>query len=523
MANEVTFPEGLKRMWNRSEFPDVGGPMSRWGQMLREKSEIKTALDRAVQDGKLVRLGDLVRVRSGVVTRANAYFILKELSFDEIPARLRVTRGDLERFGVYIDGLQTVHRIEREFMKDVIKGPEYLLSPTSVLVDNQRLFDVRVSKEELRSRRTHLALEYLRRGETTSYKVSSDSLKGGIPAQRSQIRDRRPFWYSLNVPNGKGKRLVFPEHFDRRYVVTLVEDTGPVVIDTCYLAWCHSATDAETLLSSLNSVLTWYQLELRGRTQHGEGVLKVKIPDWEGILVANPRMLADESRLSLNELFRPLCTVSSESALDAVDQPDRVAFDEAYLAAVGLLPADEWRLQIVREIRDSIGERHARKASVAEAKTERLTQLRSTLDADAYASRIVSRLEPFPDPTTLVPEAAKTTHIAITHTPDSPYIRVGKDLFSHSDVLCGDVCIAKTSSPQEAQFVRASIAANPSRAYVDVPAQPVLDVVLSVYHSDVQQWNAKFSVVARNACKGILDARFRDEIIQRARELCHAV
>ena len=71
-----------------------------------------------------------------------------------------------------------------------------------------------------------------------------------------------------------------------------------VVIDTCYWAELTERTDSQLVLASLNSLLTWYQLELRGRTQHGEGVLKVKIPDWHGILLLDPESLGQEGSVS---------------------------------------------------------------------------------------------------------------------------------------------------------------------------------------------------------------------------------
>ena len=62
-------------------------------------------------------IGSLGRLHSGVVPRANAYFIVQELPFNQIPIRMHVTRADLKRIAVVVDGLGYICKIEREFLK----------------------------------------------------------------------------------------------------------------------------------------------------------------------------------------------------------------------------------------------------------------------------------------------------------------------------------------------------------------------------------------------------------------------
>jgi hypothetical protein len=209
-----------------------------------------------------------------------AYFLVNELPFDQIPNRFRVTRRDMERVAVILDGKDTPHRISRKFLRRVVKGPEALLGPREVADTSLRLVDITESPSDLRTARDNDTLAYIRRGETVNYSASADKLKGGIPAQRSNIRTRRPHWYTLNVPPAVPGRLAVPEHFDKRFIATaLVGDAAErVVIDTCYVVELQEQHQ-DLMTAALNSLLTWYQIELRGRTQHGEGVLKVKIPD----------------------------------------------------------------------------------------------------------------------------------------------------------------------------------------------------------------------------------------------------
>jgi hypothetical protein len=160
----------------------MGRVERRWGQVLREPADLREFLTEARAEGTLVPLADVAKVQGGVVTRANAYFLVRELAFEEIPTRFGITRGDLARVAVVMDGLETLHRIERPYIRPIVKGPEALLGPTEIAVSDKRLFDVQsLSKEQLRKKRANGALAYLRRGETVPYNVSEDRLKGGFP------------------------------------------------------------------------------------------------------------------------------------------------------------------------------------------------------------------------------------------------------------------------------------------------------------------------------------------------------
>jgi hypothetical protein len=175
------------------------------------------------------------------------------------------------------DGLDGLFKIEREFLRPVIKGPEILESAFRVRRSDLRLFNVTEDKKALQKRHANGALTYLRRGETTNYKTSSDDLKGGIPAQRSQVKNRKPFWYCLQGTQLPGTRIIFPEHIDKRYVFTLLDaDDESVVIDKLYLFEGGKKEDGAFIHAALNSLYTWYQIELRGRSQLGQGVLETQ-------------------------------------------------------------------------------------------------------------------------------------------------------------------------------------------------------------------------------------------------------
>jgi hypothetical protein len=192
----MSLSNALDRLADKAAYTS-GAVAIRWGQLLRANSVVSDELARLVKDNCVVPMGSLGRLHSGVVPRANAYFIVRELPFDQIPARMHVTRSDMRRIAVVVDGQDFICKIEREFLKPILKGPDSLESAFAVKRSQLRLFDVGVSKEVLTAKSATGALAYLKRGETVAYNNSTDSLKGGIPAQRSQVRNRRPYWYSL--------------------------------------------------------------------------------------------------------------------------------------------------------------------------------------------------------------------------------------------------------------------------------------------------------------------------------------
>jgi hypothetical protein len=518
----MSFSEDLSLIERRASYPGYESISRRWGQILREAPEIHEVMEKLVAEERLIPLSALGRVRSGVVSRANSYFIVRELPFDQIPKRFHVTKADHKRVTVVMDGLETPSKIERRFLRPIVKGPEQLLSPKSIAESDNRLFVVDDDKETLRRLRAQGAIDYLRRGETVSYSISEDSLKGGVPAKRSQVRDRKPYWYSLSIPDVKGPRILLPEHIDRRYICTLLEASAPeVVIDTLYTLEVGEPRQAWLILASLNTLLSWYQLEMRGRTQHGEGVLKVKIPDWSGVLVLNPKKISRVDRETLKYLFSGLSDVETTDSLELVGDANRVAFDEQYLRAIKWPKPAEARLDLEREVRAASGERRERKESVADLKVDRRRAQAATANVDALVARVCAGLEPYPNPLHRVPGRAKTVFVPVNGAIERP-LTVGTELFDQGEVRAAGVCIARAFDMSSAQFVRAVLLHDPDANSVAVPEEPILTEVMNSWRDDVDEWEKAFAISARAMANAVADPRIALEINERARVLLHA-
>jgi hypothetical protein len=512
----------LKKLGTRSAYPASGRVEKRWGQILREPVEIRRLLEDSQAAELLVPLVDVAEVVSGLVTRANAYFVVRELPFEGIPARFGITKRDSKRIAVVEDGLGTLQRIERIALRPIVKGPESLVAPSEVAESDLRVFDCGDrSKTELRQLRANGAVAYLRRGETVGYKVSEDRLKGGVPAQRSNIKNRKPYWYSLHAPKSSEFRLAVPEHFGSRFIATLIPpDEDLVVIDTLYSVRPREGVRPDVLLASLNSLLTWYQLELRGRTQHGEGVLKVKLADWDGVLVLNGARLGDVTTQALLDAFEPLRTRPTLPVAEELARPDRQTFDRAYLKLCGAPDAEGARLALERELRAGIGERHQRAHSVDEARASRPMVKRATASVDAFASRIAAQLEPFPDPRTFTEKEGET--LILIATPFEGPLRVGDDLFTQGDVFAGEDRIASAGEPLAAQFVRGVLLHDPELTAVNAPEGKELERAVALWDDAIRVWQARFDEVAKSVLGSVADDRLQIEIRTRARALLHA-
>lgn len=523
MSARINLTTRLAPLADRAEFPDVGTALVRWGQLLRTPPAAATLISEASLAGRLVPLRDLARVRSGVVTRANAYFLVEELPFDEIPNRFRVTRRDLRTVAVFVDGKAAPHRIDRKHLRPVLKGPDSLIGPMETAETNLRLVDIRQSPDELRSASDNDTLAYIRRGETVEYSVSADKLKGGIPAKRSNIKNRKPHWYSLNVPDPKPGRLVIPEHFDQRFIVAALQADSPaVVIDKLYVIEPKVPTDQPFLLAALNSLLTWFQIELRGRTQLGEGVLETKIPDLEGIIVLDPRKLSSTELAEVMAAFHPLAHRRMQVVQEELELADRAGFDATYLSMLGIPSprTEEMQSLFARELREAMSERRTRSESVADLKAQKAPKQKASRAVDAFAARIVAGISPYPDPRHHVANTALTTAVSIS--PFEGALSLGDSLFDAGKVFAGSEEIAAADDADQARFVRAVLTIDPQHTVVDVPTGAELKTAIELWTADVAAWWDEFVKVRDPILKQITDPKLVESIGLRALELAHA-
>lgn len=489
-----------------------GAVTVRWGQLMREHAELSTSIATSVDAGRLSSLGALGSLHSGVVTRANGFFIVRELPFDEIPGRMRITRADMRRIAVIVDSMGVPHKVERQHLKPVIKGPEQLESAFAIKPSAMRLLDVSMDKAALSAASHTGALAYLQRGETIPYSTSEDSLKGGIPAQRSQVRNRKPHWYSLQGLRPARLRIVIPEHIDRRYVFTLVPDADDsVVIDTLYVYEPTEGEDAGLIHMGMNSLLTWYQVELRGRSQHGEGVLKVKLPDYRGVLVCNPSVLDADDRQVLLSAFAALNGVAAGPSLEELGSPSRTAFEVAYLSACGFEDPEGTMLLLQQELRALSGERLERRLSVVDAKVSRRRATNAGASVNAHAARVASKLPALPDPRAYVDPSPGLVVVTIAGNVGGE-LTVGTELFDEGTVKEGGEVVATAGNVLGAEMVRAVLLIDGDVREVSIPTGTSLARAHAEWSAAAARWHAQFESELARVSSGLTDQRLVEAI-----------
>lgn len=522
-VKKATLTEKLASLADLTIFPEVGPPLIRWGQAMRTTPAAALLLGEAMKAGRLVPLSNLATVKSGVVTRANAFFLVRELPFSQIPIRFHLTLRDHKRTAVIIDGKDSPHRIARKHLRAVIKGPEMLLGPTEIQSTDMRLVAVMESQEHLRTIKDNDTVAYLRRGETINYNLSSDKFKGGIPAQRSNIKNRKPFWYSLNLPASSQGCLVVPEHFDQKFIASELsgDDENRVVIDKCYMIQCKKHEHKRFVLMALNSLLTWYQIELRGRTNLGEGVLEVKIPDFSGILVLDPNRVEEEDATELMAAFSHLLERRTLPVVEELASEDRTAFDESYLRIVGLpkKKVSSTRFLIARELREAMAERRNRPDSVAEKKSISKPRQKVSRVIDSLAALVTSKLSPYPDPRHHVSPGACVAPLPVEAFEGT--LTIGAGFFETGVVFAGGQQVAVTRSDNEARFVRAVLTIDPQLKSVDLPDAGV-DLAIVMWAKDVTEWCNEFARIYGAVAQKLTDDKVAEAVWVRALELAHA-
>jgi type I restriction-modification system DNA methylase subunit len=234
---------GTRRV--REQAPEYA--TDKWGgKYLRAPQIYWTILEKG--QGKLVRLGDIAEVRFGIKTGANEFF--------------------------YLDEQQAMQwGIEEEFLRPVIKSPREC---RSILIDpstlKSRLFMCHKSRAELRGTRS---LAYIEWGEQQGY------------SRRPSCAGRTP-WWDLRIR--ETLRLGF------NYLIDTTARTlyAP---DDCYFSDNFHTIDIAhenvlPLCASLNSTIFQLMVNVAGRVNFGDGLLKIQAYEVSNLLCVSPTAIA---------------------------------------------------------------------------------------------------------------------------------------------------------------------------------------------------------------------------------------
>ncbi len=247
----------------------------KWGgKYLRAPDIYWTIFDKG--RGNLVRLGNVAKVRRGVTTGANDFFLLNDET--------------IERWG-----------IDDEFLQPVMTSPR---ESSSISIDAvqlpKKLFMCHEDKDDLVGT---AALDYILWGESEGYNL------------RRSVSGRR-LWYDL------GKRKT--ASLAMNYVIGSTARTFYVPTGSHFTNVFHTVSIPPASLlrfcAALNSTLSQFMLNLTGRANLGGGALKVELYEFESLKIAEPKQLPDFDTGIFGTANWDVLTPSSERRLidDAV-------------------------------------------------------------------------------------------------------------------------------------------------------------------------------------------------------------
>lgn len=240
---------------------------NKWGgKYLRAPAIYWTILEKG--KGRLVRLGDIAEVRFGIKTGANEFFYL-----DTDKARQ--------------------WKIEEEFLQPVIKSPKEF---RSILIDpnalKSRLFLCHKTKAELKGTAT---LEYIKWGESQAF-------------HKRPSCANRPRWWDLGV-----------RHTPYLGFNYLIDSTAKTLYAPkgCYFSDNFQEVNVSTpfvlpLCASLNSTVFQLMVNVSGRSNFGDGLLKIQTYEVSDLLCLDPKAIDFKSSEIFSSTFWDVLHPSSD-------------------------------------------------------------------------------------------------------------------------------------------------------------------------------------------------------------------
>ena len=150
----------------------------------------------------------------------------------------------------------------------------------------------------------------------------------GYP-QRPTLK-ARPLWWSL--PKLLPPQVLARQFYDRRF--NFPYNPEAVLCDHTfyYLTGC---TDPELVAALLNSTITFFHVELWGRSNMGDGVLTFYGPELTDLPLIKPFLFSHKQQQTLKTAFRRLCR-RPVLPIEQEVQTDRQELDLIVLSALGL-------------------------------------------------------------------------------------------------------------------------------------------------------------------------------------------
>ncbi|NHJ05703.1 MAG: hypothetical protein EAX90_12835 [Candidatus Heimdallarchaeota archaeon] len=327
-TKEITFFEDFRiiaiKQENLIKEAKISGKFSgeRWNAQYIRAPDIFEKIMYKISD-KIRALHTIGKVRYPIKTGINDFFI--------------IDKKNIERFN-----------IEPEFLVPILKSPKRIqkLEIHSNKLE-YKLFVCNYTKKQLLELNKNGALEYIKWGEKQQTEIKQQSSNSISWPKVPSVAHHKPDWYSLSLI--KTVKIFCNRFFDRRFFfcyskMKIVED------QTFYglLLNREYTKDWELIIAILNSSISYFFLEIFGRTSLGKGALQYTIFDMSSHQIIDIDQIPEKIREELLLKFEPIKKRQIFSIFDEINMPDRIEFDKVLFEWLGISSDD------AREIYTSI-------------------------------------------------------------------------------------------------------------------------------------------------------------------------
>lgn len=269
------------------------------------------------------------------------YHKLIEMSHDKITTlgklgKLRYPlKTGINDFFYLTDDIAQKFNIEKEFLIPVVKSPKKI---KTLDIDDEeiyiKLFTCFESQKILKERRRTGALSYIEWGANQVTESKQQTTKGVRWPDIPSVQFHRPGWYSVRMV--KFADIFCNRFIDRRFF--FCKSDSKVIEDQTFYGLIieDEKQDKDLIHALLNSTLTYFFLELFGRSSLGRGAVQYAIDDYITLPIINPSSMPKNLQNDLKKKFQLIKSREILSIFNEVKREDRLEFDQLLFNWLGL-------------------------------------------------------------------------------------------------------------------------------------------------------------------------------------------
>jgi hypothetical protein len=199
----------------------------------------------------------------------------------------------------------------------------------------KKIFICPHSKKELAAKEKIGTLAYIQWAEQQQVKLKQQVTQKKCWPQVPSVQKNRPEWYCL--PTLPFADIFCNRFFDRRFFFSLPKDQ--ILEDQTFYGLLLNdkyQRDKELIFALLNSTLTYYFLEIFGRTSLGKGALQYTISDYSTLPIIDPKTIPSAIVESVVTNFRSIANRPIKTIFEELKQDDRKNMDSILFDWLGV-------------------------------------------------------------------------------------------------------------------------------------------------------------------------------------------